>query len=565
VIWWLNQPTRALTEKAEIAALADRVPWLSGIKWSHDFPTLTADFDLLVADKQIPLRLIYEQLFPDFPARIVARDETLISAHQYGPKGELCLEWRADNWQPDITGAMLIESAYRLLSTEKNEGKSVPSAHHQTLGQEVRKSVARFVLSENARRALLALPEGGVAAATLLEHRFGETWVAELTALGPEDARIWEGPALFTVGKWKCWAPVMRVPIPSGGIDKAWLEARLGDTLTAFLEKESQPYFIFAHDADVLLCQWVGPPGNQTVYSYRTVDLPTTEERLDRSHATLAGKLVGIVGCGSVGSKVARSLVRSGIDHLVLVDSDIVFPGNLVRNELDLRAVGVNKTAALKAAILEVKSDVVVDTHDILLGRQESAAWTASVALKLSKCDVLIDATADINAFGVISAIAQAYSKPMIWGRVYEGGLGGLIARARPDLDPVPQAARRQIDGWFQQKGIPWKASAETRSYGSTVEGAPIVATDGDVGVIAMNITRLALDALLLPTQSAFPYSAYALGFSSAWIFTQPFDVWPIELVSEGQWGAQVEEDRGEKLTQLFNEFFPDEAATSEG
>ncbi|MCT4372027.1 ThiF family adenylyltransferase [Yangia mangrovi] len=40
----------------------------------------------------------------------------------------------------------------------------------------------------------------------------------------------------------------------------------------------------------------------------------------------LADKSVGIVGCGSVGSKVAASLCRTGVGKFLLIDEDIFFP-----------------------------------------------------------------------------------------------------------------------------------------------------------------------------------------------------------------------------------------------
>lgn len=46
-------------------------------------------------------------------------------------------------------------------------------------------------------------------------------------------------------------------------------------------------------------------------------------------------------------SKLAASLARSGVSDFLLLDTDVFLPGNVVRNELDLRAVAVNKTKAV--------------------------------------------------------------------------------------------------------------------------------------------------------------------------------------------------------------------------
>ena len=70
------------------------------------------------------------------------------SSHQYGgADGALCLEWGPDNWHPEVTGAQMLESAYRLLYAENPLGAertefalTVPSRHRLAIGQEVRGS-----------------------------------------------------------------------------------------------------------------------------------------------------------------------------------------------------------------------------------------------------------------------------------------------------------------------------------------------------------------------------------------------------------------------------------------
>ena len=55
------------------------------------------------------------------------------------------------------------------------------------------------------------------------------------------------------------------------------------------------------------------------------------------------GNWLQIVGCGSMGSKVAASLVSMWSIQISLIDGDVLKPGNLVRNELDWSAVGAHK------------------------------------------------------------------------------------------------------------------------------------------------------------------------------------------------------------------------------
>ena len=54
-------------------------------------------------------------------------------------------------------------------------------------------------------------------------------------------------------------------------------------------------------------------------------------------------------------------------------------------------------------------------------------------------------------------------------------------------------------------------------------------ASDADVGVIASQATRLAVDTLLKKESSVFPYSMYLIGLSQSWVFKAPFHTIPID------------------------------------
>lgn len=565
MIWWATQPSRALAERAAIAELQERSSWLSKVEWRfNNALTAFVDFELNVDEKRFACTLTYPEFFPDAPPSVAPVAEVRLSSHQYGAGGELCLEFRADNWRPEITGAMMIESAFRLITNESDqEAPPVPSAHATTIGQEIRSSSLRFLLSPSAHAFMTSLPASMVLDGAVVEHCYGDTWVACPLRLGEKEAPVWAEPPSLAIGTSEGKAKFVRVAdgwelpatFTAASLD-ASLEAHDASDWIEQAKAEWLPFTLVATRDQVRLVLLVGGADKRKVLEYRALDLPASAARLPEQYAALAEKRVGIVGCGSVGSKIAASLARSGVRSFLLVDTDILFPGNLVRNELDARGVGVGKAKALKQHLREIHGDCDVVVRELLFGGQESSGSTSSVMSALGDCSLVIDATASADVFNLCAAVCRVKRIPLVWGVVFGGGVGGLIARARPDLDPVPHAARDQVGRWYAERGIPWELH-EHGEYGAESAGAPLIASDSDVAVIAAHLTRFAIDALLNPAPSSFPCSAYAIGLATHWIFTAPFDTWPIELTPEGKWGVQPEENASEQLDRFLQAALP--------
>jgi hypothetical protein len=96
-------------------------------------------------------------------------------------------------------------------------------------------------------------------------------------------------------------------------------------------------------------------------------------ERMDAEHArtrnlhgraTLAGRLVVLVGCGAIGAQLARYLTQSGAGsgggRLVLLDTDVLSTGNLGRHWLGAEHVGDGKAAAVEAELKRLAPGIAV-------------------------------------------------------------------------------------------------------------------------------------------------------------------------------------------------------------
>ena len=100
-------------------------------------------------------------------------------------------------------------------------------------------------------------------------------------------------------------------------------------------------------------------------------------------------KTVAVWGCGAIGSHLAESLARAGVNRLLLRDKSVVTPGVLVRQLFDDSDIGKSKATATKERLLRAFPDLAVEAKfsDVLGTPLDSEDWHDGV-------DVVIDATA---------------------------------------------------------------------------------------------------------------------------------------------------------------------------
>jgi hypothetical protein len=267
---------------------------------------------------------------------------------------------------------------------------------------------------------------------------------------------------------------------------------------------------------------------NDTIHPLTIVEPQRQDARLTAEYASLADKKVAIVGCGSLGSKIATMLARAGVGDFLLVDDDVLLPDNVVRNDLDWRDVGLHKADAVASKLQLVHPGVQTQVRRLQLGGQEASASVDATLTALAKCDLAIDATANPVALNIIAGVMDYAKKSALWAEVFAGGFGGLIARCRSGVEPSIPMMRRAIENWFAERGTPpIRAGA---GYGQTGEQTPLIADDADVTAIAAPAARLALDCLLERSPSHFPHSIYIIGLAPSPVFDRPFETYPVDL-----------------------------------
>ena len=533
MIWYIEEPARHRAERLDIDQLASQVDWLTPGEWRVDGSLrLNWDATIAVAGNTFDITLRYPNHFPHSPPMVVPRTANeRWSAHQYGPGGELCLEYGPDNWHPGITGAMMLESAFRLLHGERPaEGQTaiVASRHQTTLGQDLRGNHLRLLVTRELAAIIGDIPEGVILTGKILATFRENSAVYVIREIGFPEGISWHYP--------------LPSPLVNEGHDRPFVLIRLKPTdvlpattdLTEFrqslaahgLNLPDVNYVVLLRDGTfTAFFLW---PDTNSVSSATAIPAQAAMPRQSEAHAVLADRHVAIIGCGSLGSKIAAMLARAGVKTFTLVDDDILLPDNLVRNDLDWREVGAHKVDAVARRIKLVNPSSVCHPRGYKLGGQQSSGSVESLIEGLAACDLLLDCSADAKVFNYLSAVMAVGKRALLWAEVFGGGFGGLIARCRHGIEPDPASMRSAIESWCNDQGKPMKKAGPR--YDLEENDTVLVADDADVTVIAAHAARLAIDTLIGATPSAFPFSVYMIGLSAGWIFDQPFDTRPIDV-----------------------------------
>ena len=548
-MWYLNDLARYHQERQEIAKLVAESDWLPVADWKFDGEKLYLVADIEAHGHRYPVQMIYPANYPASPPTIRPREDNQHwSSHQYGDGGELCLEWGPDNWRDEITGANILRSAHKLFTIENpKEGEALsiiaPSRHSLALGQELRFIILRFLADDGLMRYTQSLPDNawGEVECWVMFNR--KTWTVFTRKLTLADGGSWCNltlPAKLkeTTSQIKCSffkttleSDALKFPLSDQLMDTSWLINALDKQGydVSQLRTVSEGLVLLVDASGIPHLFWISDENKWRSFSRIEIHAEEENSRLLPEFSKLRTKKVGIIGLGSAGSKIAVSLARSGVRNFILVDYDVFLPENICRHELNWEDVGQHKVDGIAHQLKLSYPDVEVVCHYLKLSGQEATAGVDGVLSQLGASDLIIDATADSITFNQLSTVACQQETPMVWLKVYAGGIGGMIARFRPNRDPDPKTMRAYLSDYFaQQNASEIEVTADYTAIDA--EGEPLMASNANVAVIAENAARMALDILTESEPSDFSYSMYLIGLSYGGIFEGPFHTIPFDL-----------------------------------
>ena len=537
-VWWLSNQRRLKVEKTAIAELESSSGWLENVEWSlDDSLRLNAVFDLCLEHQRFQLQMTYHHTYPSSPPSIAPAGDIRVSGHQYGKGGDLCLQIRPDNWSPDdYTGADMIQSAYELFVEEAPDKDGIvttaPSEHNVPSTIEMRWKADRLYLSASTQHILASdIPDrtkvklgfnyclcGSKFHRVTFVHGLEKddfSWSpTDVPKALADDVRLYDGVLIRTQQQGVTLNQIL---------DEDSFVATLG--LELIPSSGDYYYLIVSSDGVVVLfCKHYGHFSRCT-----TIMQPhESDHRSGPEFNKLSERRVGIVGLGSLGSKIAISLARAGVRNFVLVDGDILHAGNLERHDADWRDIGLHKADIAARRLHFLSPRMNCDARRTMIGAQVSSSEAGNVDAVLGNCDLVIDATAEVEVFNHLAGLVTSSNSTLIWGAVFAGGIGSEIGRSRPKKDPSPFHIRNSINQVYDSVDETAPLTTSKQNYGGGNDDSILVATDAEVSTTAVLMTNLSLDALIEREPSRYDAHAYLIGHAQAWIFESPFHVQPI-------------------------------------
>lgn len=516
-LWWITNHTRLEIEKSSVEGLGASSDWFKFNDWALNAERLSAVGEITANGHSYPIRLIYPDRFPMVPAWVEPQDpEAKWSSHQYGAGGSLCLELRPDNWDPNATGADVLRSAFNLLEAENplgsEDGTEVLSAHFVTEVQSYDWRSHPVLISAGCYDRIKENSAKDVSAIRWSVQ--DDIWPILIS--DSIDRLLPEYPSSFDIGTLrmpvKLFLSRQEMKTQYDG-SRADFARSVGIEVPDIPESEG---VVFVTGSDELAA--FHSPNDDKVYLRKWIILRDTFGERSGHGPHLASASVGIVGIGSVGSKVAESMLRAGTRELTLVDGDVFLPANIERHALDWRDIGFRKVQAMKRRLLQIVHGAKITVIESNLNWQISAKNQASQIDTISNCDLIVDATGDESTSLYLGELANYNHKPFLSVKVFEGGIGCIVAVSVPGVDPCYGKGFKAYLAWCDEQGVNPPPTGK-RSYEALSDaGNVMIADDAAVSVAAAHASRSAIDVLRSDARLQ-PTPWLLIGLNEGWHF----------------------------------------------
>lgn len=515
----------------------------------HDFTFMVRENALWVTGTLLgffEFECRYPESYPFAPPQIYPKDRSShwVPKHQYINTGRFCLNIREKTWTSSLSAADIIKSLRDLLMAEeirkiKKEDKLILYEDDEpTRLQKIFKKTQCIIPSDidfpsdnsfgvfNYFMYLSAGTHRIVVKGITYENGSFKSAIAK---------QVWKSASLFSdfYGIW------IKTSLTNIGamlyisefteLKKFLIENKIIPE-EDFLCKNAEggqytDFLIFDQEFNNLFFYLECSAKKNNVEPYRAyfMDLKTIFDRVPNkdNYAMLVNKKATIIGCGSVGSKVAEYLTKAGVGKFVLIDNDIITSENIIRHACQLDDISIEKVYAIGNKLQKINPQVIVQpvVKDLYV-------IDSLIQEKIKDSDVLVVATAANEE--IFNEYAYNQGIPAVYSKVYPFGFGGEILRIIPKVTPCFECAHyfkeTLIDEQFNDAVFP---DCRMLSYDQTYDGQqiplPALAIDSDF--VALITSKLALELLIDNDYDNFRDVPNIIlwGNKKEWIFDQPY------------------------------------------
>ena len=552
---WYYDSKRLYVELEQLKYLKSCEKFLNNIRWKKNKDqTLSILGKILVNEKDYNFELIFPKYYPAecpivFP---IPRGESW-SGHQYLGSGALCLEWGPDNWEPELNAANIIKSLIDLLFCEApreveglNRKGIVQSRHFTTQGIDLRNKMSRIILTDNLIKIMETLDSNGKLKIHSLFSE--ETWINYIIEIN-DSKEILEGipKSIFNNRYWsielkgywfktdiefsKVNGLLDDIDILNKVLKLSGFDIIVGDSIGFRYDdiKIKIPLLILTKDKNIItvfLSQ-----GEDKKIVCREIAPIATDFNLSKSRvpseicAKMKEKSVAIIGAGSLGSKLSRSLASTGLNTMILIDDDILLPENISRHIAGFNSIGEHKVILAKESAEAVLIKSNIETNIGQVGEQTNTSVHTKLMSKIASKNLIVDCSANSKSFQILGMISSRLRIPMIWGEVFPGGVGGWIAYAIPNITPCPFCVRKAIlEKLSQYPNLPGIA---INNYGILpLDGSvSYEALDADVSYMASVMTHRVIGILSDDESLSENHPFIIFSLRKGWIFENAYEV----------------------------------------
>ena len=243
---------------------------------------------------------------------------------------------------------------------------------------------------------------------------------------------------------------------------------------------------------------WLIVRANAAGEFHRILTLPYVQsERYARIPGLegLEEKTVTILGCGSLGSKIASNLAATGVNRFHLIDHDYFEPGNTVRHELGVESFGLPKALALLSRLSSLNPLVATNSDHFLFQAASIAPLEHEKTFFgfVKQSDLIIDATGFHFASHFVNELSFELNVPALYASVTNGAWGGEVVRAVPSKTPCWLC---WVDQYYEITP-PSAPNSIAEIFAPGCDQPTFTGTTYDLGFVASLATSMAVETLL--------------------------------------------------------------------